>query len=290
MALSILERIGHTPLLNINSLNKELGSVKLFAKAEWFNPGGSVKDRAGLWMIEDAERRGILHKNKIILESSSGNTGVALAMIGAEKGYQVELVVAENIHEAKRKKMEYYGAKLILIPAIDGSDGAFFVAQRMYEENPEAYFLIDQYNNPANPQAHYETTGKEILEQTDFRVTHFVAGTGTSGTLMGTGKRLKEHNPNTQIIGVQPKESLHGIEGLKNMACSMVPGNYNDSFPDRKIFVPTESAYEMQKFLLAEEGLIVGTSAAAASWAALELAKGLRDAVIVTIFPDGYGE
>ncbi|MEK7274647.1 MAG: cysteine synthase family protein [Candidatus Desantisbacteria bacterium] len=284
-----LNKIGNTPLLSIKSIDREFKSVRILAKAEWFNPGGSVKDRAGLGMIEDAETRGVLTRDKIILESSSGNTGVALAMIGAEKGYQVELIVPENVHEVKREKMEYYGARLILTPAIEGSDGASVEAERRYKENPEAYFFVNQYNNPANPQAHYETTGLEILKQTDFKITHFVAGSGTGGTLMGAGRRLKEYDPGIQVIGVQPKEALHGIEGLKNMDSSMVPGNYKDEFPDRKIFVATEDAYQMQDMLDKEEGLQVGTSAGAAMWAAFELARYLSEGIIVTVFPDGYG-
>jgi cysteine synthase B len=287
---SVLNKIGNTPLLEIKSLSKEFKSVKIFAKPEWLNPGGSVKDRPALYMIEDAEQKGLLNKDKIILESTSGNTGVALAMIGAEKGYKVELIMPENVYEAKRKKMEYYNAQLIFTPAIDGSDGASIEAERKYKDEPQRYFFVDQYNNPANPQAHYETTGVEILKQTDFRITHFVAGVGTGGTIMGVGRRLKSYDPEIQIIGVQPAEALHGIEGLKNMADSIVPGNYDNSFLDKTIFVTTEYAYQMQKVLYEEEGLLVGSSAGAATWAAFELAKKLDNGVIVTVFPDGYGE
>ncbi|MDR5694391.1 MAG: cysteine synthase family protein [Armatimonadota bacterium] len=285
---SLLACIGGTPLLRIERvLSGVKEGVEILAKAEWFNPGGSVKDRPVLRMIEEAERSGQLTPEKVILDSTSGNAGIAYAMIGAIKGYQVELVVPGNVSEERRKIIAAYGARIIVSDPLEGSDGAIRVARRIYEENPDRYFMPDQYNNPENWRAHYHTTGVEILEQTGGRVTHFVAGIGTSGTLMGVGRRLKEFNPAIEVIAVEPDSPLHGIEGLKHMETAIVPGIYDPRVHDRKIHVRTEDAYAMARRLAREEGLFVGQSAGAAMVAALEVARSLEEGVVVVIFPDG---
>ena len=279
--------VGNTPLVRINRITRGLKrGVEIYAKLEWYNPGGSVKDRAALRMIEDAEKAGLLTEDKIILDSTSGNTGIAYAWIGAIKGYRVELVMPSNVSEERKKIIMAFGARIIFSDPMEGSDGAIRLARRLYEENPHKYFKPDQYNNPSNPQAHYETTGPEIIEQTGGRITHFVAGIGTGGTIMGTGKRLKEFNPSIKVIAAEPEEALHGLEGLKHMASSIVPGIYREEELDGKIPIPTEEAYEMARRLAREEGLFVGQSSGAAMWGALELAKTLDEGVIVTIFPD----
>jgi len=286
-SFSLLTSIGNTPLVKIQRLTKHLRGVQIFAKAEWLNPGGSVKDRAGLWIIEEAERSGRLTKDKILLDSTSGNTGIAYAMIGAIKGYRIELVVPENVSEERKKALEAYGVKLIFTDPLLGSDGALIEAKKIYETHPQKYFLADQYNNPSNWKAHYETTGVEILYQTHGKVTHLVAGVGTGGTLMGTGRRLKEYNPKIKLFGVQPDSGFHGIEGLKHIETAIKPGIYDESLLDGTIFVKTEEAFEMALRLVREEGLWVGPSSGAAFWASLKLAESLETGLIVTIFPDG---
>lgn len=283
---SVLEQIGNTPLLRFVNISKAFDRVELYGKAEWFNPGGSVKDRPALRMIEEGERSGALTRDKVILDSSSGNTGIAYALIGAVKGYRVELAVPRNVSRERKRILQAYGAHVIYTDPLSGSDGAIREAHRRYEADPEKYFMPDQYNNPANWQAHYHTTGPEIIEQTKGRVTHFVAGVGTSGTLMGTGRRLRESNPLTQIVAVLPEEDLHGIEGLKHMETAIVPGIWNANFPDRNSTVRTEDAYEMARRLALEEGILVGQSGGAAVFAALELARQIPEGVIVTILPD----
>jgi len=284
---SLLTSIGNTPLVKIQRLTKHLKGVQIFAKAEWLNPGGSVKDRAGLWIIEEAERSGRLTKDKILLDSTSGNTGIAYAMIGAIKGYRIELAIPENVSEERKKALEAYGVKLIFTDPLLGSDGALIEAKKIYEAHPQKYFLADQYNNPSNWKAHYETTGVEILYQTHGKVTHLVAGVGTGGTLMGTGRRLKEYNPKIKLFGVQPDSGFHGIEGLKHIETAIKPGIYDESLLDGTIFVKTEEAFEMALRLVREEGLWVGPSSGAAFWASLKLAESLETGLIVTIFPDG---
>jgi len=279
---SLLKHIGNTPLLRIG----QWGKVEIYAKAEWFNPGGSVKDRPALWMIEDGERTGRLTKDKIILDATSGNTGIGYALIGAIKGYRVLLAMPENASEERKKILRAYGAQLMFTDPLEGTDGAIREVRRLYQEDPERYFYPDQYNNPANPRAHYETTGVEIIRQTRGRVTHFVAGIGTAGTIMGAGRRLKEFNPNIQVIAVEPDCGLHGIEGLKHMETAIVPGIYDEDFPDGKIQVSTEDAYEMARRLAREKGLLVGQSSGAAMVAALKVARSIERGVIVTIFPD----
>jgi cysteine synthase B len=284
---TLLNLIGNTPLIQIQKMARHLKGVQIFAKAEWFNPGGSVKDRAGLKIIEDGERSGQLTRDKIILDSTSGNTGIAYAMIGAIKGYRVELTVPANISEERKKTLLSYGANLIYTDPLLGSDGALLEAKRLYEENPDRYFKGDQYHNPSNWRAHYETTGTEILRQSHWRVTHLVAGVGTGGTLIGTGRRLKEYRPDIRIFGVQPENGFHGIEGLKHIQTAIRPAIYDESILDGTFFVKTEDAYGMAIRLAKEEGLLVGPSSGAALWTSLKLAESVVDGVVVTIFPDG---
>ena len=283
---SILGQIGNTPLLRFTNIGKEFDRVEIYGKAEWFNPGGSVKDRPALRMIQEGERSGALTRNKIILDSTSGNTGIAYALIGAVMGYRVELAVPRSVSRERQRMLEAYGAHVIYTDPLEGSDGAIREAHRRYQADPEKYFMPDQYNNPANWQAHYDTTGPEIIEQTRGRITHFVAGVGTSGTLMGTGRRLREFSAAIQIVALQPAEDLHGIEGLKHMATAIVPGIWDEGFPDRQLSVQTEDAYDMARRLALEEGMLVGQSAGAAVCAALELARQISEGVIVTILPD----
>ena len=284
---SLLSHIGNTPLIKITKLkDKALNGVQVYAKAEWFNPGGSVKDRPALRMIQIGEERGELTKDKIIMDSTSGNTGIAYALIGAVKGYKVRLVMPSNVSEERKRIVKAYGAEIIFTSPLEGSDGAIREARSIYKEEPRKYFMPDQYNNPANPEAHYETTGKEIIEQTKGSITHFVAGIGTGGTIMGTGRRLKEFNSKIKVIAVEPATPLHGLEGLKHMESSIVPGIYKEEFLDGKIKVQTEDAYEMTLRLAKEEGLFVGYSSGAAMQGALEVARQIKEGVIVTVFPD----
>jgi S-sulfo-L-cysteine synthase (O-acetyl-L-serine-dependent) len=283
---SVLEQIGNTPLLRFVNVTKEFDRVDIYGKAEWFNPGGSVKDRPALRMIEEGERSGALTRDKVILDSSSGNTGIAYALIGAVKGYRVELAVPRNVSRERKRILQAYGAHVVYTDPLAGSDGAIREAHRRYQAEPEKYFMPDQYNNPANWQAHYDTTGPEIIEQTKGGITHFVAGVGTSGTLMGTGRRLREFNPAIRIAAVLPAEDLHGIEGLKHMETAIVPGIWDEQFPDLKLVVRTEDAYAMARRLALEEGILVGQSGGAAVYAALQLARQLSEGVIVTVLPD----
>ncbi|MER3446290.1 MAG: cysteine synthase [Candidatus Dadabacteria bacterium] len=285
---SVIDLIGNTPLIRLKKIVDGLSpDVEVYAKAEWFNPGGSIKDRPALWMILDGIRTGKLSRDKIIMDSSSGNTAIAYAMIGAALDYRVELVTPANMNIERKRTLEAFGAKMILSDSLEGSDGAIKVARKLKAENPDKYFMPDQYNNPANPMSHYETTAPEIWNQTHGRVTHFLAGIGTSGTLMGTGRRLKEFNPNIKVISIEPAEPLHGLEGLKHMATSIVPGIYDPTFADEKIQVSTEDSYRVMKELLKKEGLFVGHSSGAAVYATLKYARGLKEGVVVTILPDG---
>jgi cysteine synthase B len=268
-------------------MTSHLRGVQILAKAEWLNPGGSIKDRAGLRIIEDGEQSGQLTRDKILLDSTSGNTGIAYAMIGAIKGYRVELVVPANISEERKKALNTYGAKLFFTDPLMGSDGALLEAKRIYEADPHRYFKGDQYNNRSNWRAHYETTGVEIIQQSKGKITHFVAGVGTGGTLMGTGRRLKEYNPEIRIFGVQPESGFHGIEGLKHIETAIRPSIYDESILDGTFFVKTEDAYDITIHLAKEEGLWVGPSSGAAFWASLRLAESINRGMIVTIFPDG---
>lgn len=284
---TILERIGNTPLVRIRNLAREFPGVEILAKAEWFNPGGSVKDRPAIRMIEDAERSGALTKNKIILDSSSGNMAVSYSMIGGVKGYQVKMVVPGNISQSHLATIRSFGTKVIFSDPLEGSDGAINLAHSIFEEDPDRYFMPDQYNNPSNWKAHYDTTAVEIWEQTRGRITHLVAGVGTSGTLTGTARGLKKNTPDLEVIGVEPDHTLHGIEGLKYIKESIVPGIYDNKVLDRTIFIDTEDAYTTTKLLATQEGLFVGSSSGAAMSGALKVAREISSGLIVVIFPDG---
>ena len=285
---SVLALVGNTPLVRMNNITAALADgVEIYAKLESYNPGGSVKDRAALAMIEDAEKSGRLTREKVLLDSTSGNTGIAYAWIASVKGYEVELVVPGNVSVERKKILNAFGAKVVFSNPMEGSDGAIRHAWKLYVDNPERYCKLDQYNNPCNTLAHYNTTGPEIIEQTDGRITHFVATIGTGGTIMGTGKRLKELNSSIRVVAVEPDDPFHGLEGLKHMASSIVPGIYHEDKLDSKIGAPTEGSYDMAKRLAREEGLLVGQSSGAAMWAAMELAKTLDKGLIVVVFPDG---
>jgi S-sulfo-L-cysteine synthase (O-acetyl-L-serine-dependent) len=284
---SVLDLIGDTPLLQIPKLAEGLPSdVRIYAKLEGLNPGGSVKDRPALKMVQEGIRAGRLTPEKTILDSSSGNTGIALAMIGCVLGYPVELVIPANVSRERKQIIYAYGAKIVYSDPLEGSDGAIRLCRKLLEENPDRYFKPDQYFNPMNSQAHYETTGPEIYRQTQETITHFIAGIGTGGTIMGTGQYLKERNPAIKVIAVEPDDALHGLEGLKHMASSIVPGIYHEEELDDKIAVSTEDAYAMVYRLSQEEGVLVGQSSGAALFATLKLARKLRAATLVTVFPD----
>lgn len=284
---SILDRIGNTPLVRLNRVTRGLSrGVEVYAKLEHFNPGGSVKDRAAYSMIRDGLKSGELVPGKIIMDPTSGNTGIAYAMIGAALGYPVELIMPANASTQRKDIAETYGAKLTFSSEFDGSDGAIRLARKIYAENPGKYFMPDQYNNPMNPRAHYDTTAPEIWAQTEGHLTHFVATMGTSGTAMGCTKRFKELNPRIRCYGGQPREALHGLEGLKHMPTSIVPGIYDEPLLDEVVWLDTEPAYDMVERLGKEEGLVVGYSSGAATVAALRIAETLDEGVVVTIFPD----
>jgi cysteine synthase B len=287
-ATSVLDLIGNTPLVEIKRLAEGLvrPDVRIFAKLEGFNPGGSVKDRPARKMVELGLERGDLRPGKVIIDSTSGNTGIALAMVGAAIGYPVELVMASNVSKERKKIIEAFGAKTIFSDPMEGSDGAIILCREIIEQNGERYFKPDQYNNEANPLAHFETTGPEIWRQTSGQITHFVAGLGTSGTVMGTGRYLKSRNPAVKVIGMEPDDPMHGIEGLKHMASSIVPGIYRQSELDDRVAVSTEDAYDMVYALGQAEGLLVGQSSGAAMVAALKVACSLREGCVVTIFAD----
>lgn len=284
---SVLHLIGDTPLLDVTPLAPgSAPGVKLFAKLEGFNPGGSVKDRPALSMVRQGLESGALTPGKVILDSTSGNTGIALALIGAVLGYPVELCIPANVSIERKKIISAYGATMIFSNAMDGSDGALELCRAMLRKDPDRYFKPDQYFNEANPLGHYQTTGPELWGQTRGTITHFIAGMGTGGTLMGTGRYLKERNPDVQIVGVEPDDAFHGLEGLKHMASSIVPGIYDETRLDRKVGVSTEDAYDTVYRLGREVGLLVGQSSGAALWAALRVARELDTGVIVTLFPD----
>ncbi len=286
-ATSIEALIGNTPLVRLSRIASHLSEgVEVYAKAEWFNPGGSVKDRPALRIIRDAEQRGVLRPGVALLDSTSGNMGIAYAMLGTARGYQVKLVVPANASPERIATLRAYGVDLVLSDPAEGSDGAIRRVREIYEAEPDRYFYANQYNNPANWQAHYETTGPEIWAQTGGRVTHFVAGLGTTGTMMGVGRRLRELNPDIRLIAFQPDGPFHGLEGLKHLPTAIVPGIYDPGVPDQIIDLPTEEAHEMCRRLAREEGLLVGVSAGAAVAGALRVAESLADGVVVTILPD----
>jgi cysteine synthase B len=287
---SVLDLIGETPLVEVRRVRDGIADgVRLLAKLEGFNLGGSVKDRPAKKMIEDGLARGLLVPGRTILDSTSGNTGIALAMVGAALGYPVELVMPSNVSSERKKVVAAFGAKVIYSDPLEGSDGAIRLCRKILAENPDRYFKPDQYNNPANPLAHYETTGPEIWSQTGGRITHFIAAIGTSGTIMGTGRFLKEKNPAIQIVAAEPEDAFHGLEGLKHMATSIVPGIYNEPELDLKLGIGTEEAYNMVYRLGREEGLLLGQSSGAAHVAALEVARTLTEGTVVEIFPDFGG-
>ena len=284
---SVLDLIGNTPMLEPTRIMGGISSgVRIFAKLEGFNPGGSVKDRPALRMIQEGIKAEKLRPGKTILDSTSGNTGIALAMIGRALGYPVELVVPGNVSIERKRIIQAYGARVTYSDPMEGSDGAIRVCRKILEENPDRYFKPDQYFNPMNPQAHYDTTGPEVYRQTKGTITHFIAGIGTGGTLMGTGRFLKEMNPAIKVIAVEPDDALHGLEGLKHMASSIVPGIYHEEEVDEKISVSTDDAYAMVYRLSQEEGVLVGQSSGAAMFATLKIARKLRSGTLVTVFPD----
>ncbi len=290
----VLSLIGKTPLIRLHKLPALWGirnDVEIYGKCEFMNPGGSVKDRPALNIIETAERQGLLTKDKILLDATSGNTGIAYAMICAIKGYRVQLCVPESASPERKRILQAYGAEIIYTPAAESSDGAILKARELYAQNPEKYFYADQYSNDANWQAHFHTTGVELWEQTSGRITHFIAAIGTSGSFIGTSRRLKQYNPAVQCIAVQPDVAVHGIEGIKHLESAMVPKIYDPSVPDMFMEVSTEKAYEFAKRLAAVEGVFVGISAAANVYASLKMAKELSQrhepAVIVCILCDG---
>ena len=278
--------VGNTPLFELKRIAQEVAPVRILGKAEWFNPGGSVKDRAALNMLLEGERAGKLTTGKIILDATSGNTGIAYAMFGAAMGYRVRLTLPGNAGALHKRILTAYGAELVLTDPTMGSDGAIEEAIRLYAEAPERYFYPDQYTNDANWQAHYNGTGVELIEQTGGAITHFVAGLGTSGTFTGAGRRLREHNRDIKLISVQPDSPMHGLEGWKHMATSIKPAFYDESMADESREVRTEDAQVMLKRLAAEEGLLVSPSAGAAVQAALDVARELKDGVVVTIMAD----
>lgn len=284
---ALLRTIGNTPLIPLLRIGQEFQRVRIFAKAEWCNPGGSVKDRPAYQMIRAAELSGQLTPGKVILDATSGNTGIAYAMIAARRGYQCKLLMPANASTERKKLLKAYGAEVVLTDPAEGSDGAFYAARHLYQERPDLYFYPDQYGNPENPRAHYETTGPEIIKQTGGKITHFLAGLGTSGTIMGTGKRLREFNRDVKLVAVQPDGPFHGLEGLKHMeTASHVPDLYDSKFADQTIGVSTEAAQQMARRMTREEGLYVGVSAGAGICAALKIAATIKEGVIVAICPD----
>ena len=283
---SVIDLIGNTPLIRLAGFETGLRNVELYAKAEWRNPGGSVKDRPAARMILDAERSGALTRDKILLDATSGNTGIAYAMIGAARGYRIRLCVPENVTPERKRILKAFGAEVVFTNPMEGSDGAIVTARRMFAENPELYFYPDQYNNPGNWRSHYDTTAPEMIEQTGGRLTHFVAGLGTSGTFVGAGRRLREFNPAIRLISVQPDSPLHGLEGLKHMATAIVPGIYDAALADEDLGVSTEEAFELTR-QLARQGIFVGISSGANLAGALQIARATSDAVIVVVFCDG---
>lgn len=282
---SIVDLVGNTPLIRLRKIERDLQGVELYAKAEWKNPGGSVKDRPALRMIQEGIASGRLTPDKIILDATSGNTGIAYAMMGAAMGYRVTLCMPENVTPERKRILRSYGAEIIFTNPLEGSDGAIRTAQKLNDQNRDKYFYADQYNNDFNWRSHYDGTGPEIIGQIGSRLTHFVAGLGTSGTFVGVGRRLREFNRDVMLASVQPDSPLHGLEGLKHMESAIVPGIYDSSLADEDVRVGTEEAYEMTRRLAQEEGLLVGISSGANLAGAFKVAR--KDAVIVVVFCDG---
>jgi cysteine synthase B len=290
-ASSLLEQIGNTPLLRLAKLDAEYPGVQIYGKAEFFNPGGSVKDRAANNMILDGERTGRLTRDRILLDATSGNTGIAYAMIGAIKGYKVKLCLPGNASHERKQILKNFGAEMVFSDPAESSDGAIRLCREIYEADPDRYFYPDQYNNPANWRAHFDGTAVEILEQTSGAITHFVACMGTSGTFTGNSRRFKRDVPGVQCISAQPSSGFHGLEGLKHMPTAIVPGIYDETLADDNLWIETEDAYRMTRWLGQNEGLLVGMSSGAnvhaASEVARRLAKEHRDGLIVTVLCDG---
>jgi cysteine synthase B len=290
-ATDLLSQIGNTPLLRLARITKDIPGIEIYGKAEYFNPGGSVKDRPALNMILDGERSGKLQPGGTILDSTSGNTGIAYAMVAAARGYKVKLCMPANASVERKRILKAYGAELVLTDPGEGSDGAMRKVQQIYDQNPSAYFYPNQYDNPANWQAHFNTTGPEIIEQTQGRITHFITGMGTSGTFTGVTRRLRRDLPSVECISAQPESGFHGLEGLKHMPTAIVPRIYDETLADRNVWMDTEDAHKMVKRLAREEGILVGISAGGNVHAALTLGRELhaqgKEAVIVTILCDG---
>jgi cysteine synthase B len=296
-ATEIVDLIGYTPLIRLRRITRHLPeSIEIYGKAEWFNPGGSVKDRPAWNIVRTAIERGELRSGKRLLDATSGNTGIAFAMIGAALGFGVTLCMPANVSPERKRILKAYGAEVILTDPLESSDGAIRKARQLYAENPDRYYYADQYNNPTNWQTHYETTGVEIWQQTEGRITHFVAGLGTTGTFVGVGRRLREYKPSIQLISLQPDSPFHGLEGLKHLETAIVPGIYDPTLADANLEISTEDAYRMARRLAREEGLLVGISAAAAVVGSLRVAEQILQqaeaegvephAVIVTILCD----
>jgi cysteine synthase B len=290
-ATTVLEQIGNTPLLRLSKLDAGLPGVEIYGKAEYFNPGGSVKDRPALNMILDGERSGRLTPDRIILDATSGNTGIAYAMIGAAKGYKVKLVLPANASRERKQILKAYGAETVFSDPGEGSDGAIRMCREIYEANPDIYFYPDQYNNPANWKAHFETTAVEIIDQTGGRITHFIAAMGTSGSFTGTSRRLKRDVPGVKCVSAQPSTGFHGLEGLKHMPTAIVPGIYDPGLADHNLWIETEDAYAMTRRIAREEGILAGISTGANLVAALKVGKELvasgEEGVLVTFLCDG---
>jgi cysteine synthase B len=287
VGVSVVDMVGNTPLFELARVGREVPGVTILGKAEWYNPGGSVKDRPALWMIRDGEESGALTPEKTILDATSGNTGIAYAWIGASLGYKVRLCMPKNASEERKKILRAYGVDFVLTDPGEGSDGAIREARRLYAGDSERYFYPDQYSNPANPRSHYESTAPEIWEDTAGDITHFVAGLGTSGTFVGTSTRLKEYNPDIRVVSFEPDSPFHGLEGMKHMESAIVPRIYDPTVADENRRAATEDAYAMVKRLAREEGILVGISAGAAVATALHVAKEIEEGVVVTILCDG---
>ncbi|MGF1575413.1 MAG: PLP-dependent cysteine synthase family protein [Cyanophyceae cyanobacterium] len=285
---SPLQLVGRTPLIRLRKIAPDLpDTVKIYGKAEWYNPGGSVKDRPALNMITQGEKSGQLRPGKIILDATSGNTGIAYAWIGAAKGYKVKLALPANASPERKQILGAYGVDLVLTDPALGSDGAILKARELHAANPDLYFYPDQYSNPANWQAHYHTTAVELWQQTQGQITHFVTGLGTSGTCMGVGRRMREYNPAIKIVAMQPDSPFHGLEGLKHMATALKPDIYDPTLPDIQAEIATEDAQQMVKALARQEGMMVGISAGANVVAAVKIAREIESGVIVTVLCDG---
>jgi cysteine synthase B len=286
-ASSVVDLIGRTPLIRLRKFERDAPGVELYAKAEWMNPGGSVKDRAAARMIAEGEASGALRPGLTIIDATSGNTGIAYAMVGAARGYRVKLCLPQNASHERKVILRAFGVELVLTDPLEGTDGAIREVRRLVAAEPSRYFYPDQYSNDANWRAHFDTTGPEIIEQTSGRLTHFVAGLGTSGTFVGTGRALRRFNPAVKLISVQPDSPFHGLEGLKHMATAMVPAIYDPTLADEDLGVSSEDAYRYVRRLAREEGLLVGISAGGALAATMTVARRLESGVVVTVFPDG---